>query len=33
MYYSHERATRELEFSPGPIDPEIERFCRQFTGG
>lgn len=33
MYYSHERATRELEFSPGPIDPEIEGFCRQFTGG
>jgi dihydroflavonol-4-reductase len=30
LYYSHEKAARELDFSPSPIGPEIEGFCRQF---
>jgi dihydroflavonol-4-reductase len=30
LYYSHEKATRELDFSPSPVGPEIEEFCRQY---
>jgi dihydroflavonol-4-reductase len=29
MYYSHQRAAHQLEFSPAPIEDEIERVCRQ----
>jgi dihydroflavonol-4-reductase len=29
LYYSHEKAARELDFSPSPVGPEIEVFCRQ----
>jgi dihydroflavonol-4-reductase len=32
LYYSHDKAARELEFCPGPVDHEIEMFCRQYTG-
>jgi dihydroflavonol-4-reductase len=33
LYYSSERAVRELAFSPGPIEPAIEEACLRWAGG